>query len=141
SLPRPCGAACPTAAPLDFAARPPLAADAPPATVPPSPGGRMVETWVVVADGSRCRIFASDASLAELEPVEELRNGHHVGGHRGRPNEGHDSANHGIESKFAADVAAVLTRAVQANAVRDLLLVAPSRFLGDLLASLPKSTS
>lgn len=101
----------------------------------------MVETWVVVADGSRCRIFASDASLAELEPVEELRNGHHVGGHRGRPNEGHDSANHGIESKFAADVAAVLTRAVQANAVRDLLLVAPSRFLGDLLASLPKSTS
>ena len=32
-------------------------------------------------------------------------------------------------------------RAVQARATRDVLLVAPKRFLGDLLASLPKSTA
>ena len=101
----------------------------------------MVDTWVVVADGSRCRIFASDASLAELQPVKELQNKHHVGDHRGHPNRGHDSAHHGIESKFAAEIGAELTQAVQSHAVRDLLLVAPSRFLGDLLAALPKATA
>lgn len=101
----------------------------------------MLDTWVVVADGSGCRIFSSDASLAVLTAVKELKNKHHGSEHRGHSAKGHDSVHRATESKFAADLGDEITRAVQANAVRDVLIVAPKRFLGDLLASLPKSTA
>jgi protein required for attachment to host cells len=101
----------------------------------------MLDTWVVVADGSGCRIFSSDASLAELSPVKTLKNKHHGSEHRGHSAKGHDSAHHATESKFAADLGDEITRAVQSHAVRDVLLVAPKRFLGDLLGALPKATA
>lgn len=101
----------------------------------------MVDTWVVVADGSHCRIFSSDAALTSLTPVKELKNKHHGGEHRGHSAKGHDSGHHAIEAKFAADLAGEITQAVQSHAARDVLIVAPKRFLGDLLAALPKPTA
>jgi protein required for attachment to host cells len=101
----------------------------------------MLDTWVVVADGAGCRIFSSDASLAELKPVKEMKNKHHTGEHRGHSAKGHDSAHRATESKFAAEVGSEITRAVGAHEVRDILLVAPNRILGDLLTSLPKATA
>jgi protein required for attachment to host cells len=101
----------------------------------------MLDTWVVVADGAGCRIFSSDASLAELTIVKEMKNQHHTGEHRGHSAKGHDSTHRATESKFAADVGSEITRAIGAHEVRDVLLVAPSRFQGDLLASLPKSAA
>ena len=101
----------------------------------------MGDTWVVVADGSGCRIFSSDASLAELKAVKSLKNKHHGSEHRGHSAKGHDSVHHAIEAKFAADLAEEITRAVQAHTAIDVLLVAPRRFLGDLLAALPRSTT
>lgn len=101
----------------------------------------MGDTWVVVADGSGCRIFSSDASLTELKAVKSLKNKHHGSEHRGHSAKGHDSEHHAIESKFAAEIGEEVTRAVQSHTIRDVLLVAPKRFLGDLLAALPKSTT
>jgi protein required for attachment to host cells len=101
----------------------------------------MVDTWVVVADGSGCRIFSSDASLTKLVAVKELKNKHHGSEHRGHSAKGHDSVHHATEAKFAGDIGDEITRAVQAHEVRDVLLVAPKRFLGDLLGSLPKPTA
>ena len=101
----------------------------------------MIDTWIVVADGSHCRIFSSDAEMAELTAVKEMRNQHHTGEHRGHSAKGHDSEHHAEEAKFAADVGAEITRAVGAHEVRDVLLVAPSRLLGDLMASLSKPTA
>ncbi len=101
----------------------------------------MVDTWVVVADGSHCRIFSSDTALTSLKPVKELKNKHHGNEHRGHSAKGHDSAHHAIEAKFAADLAGEITQAVQSHAARDVLLVAPKRFLGDLLAALPGPTA
>ncbi|MEZ4280976.1 MAG: host attachment protein [Myxococcota bacterium] len=101
----------------------------------------MVETWVVVADGGSCRIFGSDAALTSLAPVKELKNKHHVGDHRGVSARGHDSSHHAIETKFAAEIAGEIARAIQAKEARDILLVAPKRFLGDLLGALPKAAA
>lgn len=101
----------------------------------------MVETWVVVADGGSCRIFGSDSALSSLAPVKTLKNKHHVGEHRGVAARGHDSAHHAIETKFAAELADEITHAIQSKQARDILLVAPKRFLGDLLGALPKSAA
>ena len=100
----------------------------------------MLDTWVVVADGGGCRIFSSDVALTELTAVKELKNEFHGGEHRGHSAKGHDSAHREIESKFATEIGSEITRAVAAHEVHDILLVAPSRFLGDLLRSLPKAT-
>lgn len=97
----------------------------------------MVDTWVVVADGSRARIFSTDAEMAELTEVKELKNKHHAGQHRHHSDHGHDSAHHAEEAKFAADLGAEVVRAVQAHEVRDVVLVAPARFMGDLTGALP----
>jgi protein required for attachment to host cells len=101
----------------------------------------MLDTWVVVADGGGCRIFSSDVSLTELSAVKELKNEFHGSEHRGHSAKGHDSAHRDTESMFAAEVGSEITRAVDAHEVRDILLVAPSRFLGDVLTSLPKATA
>lgn len=101
----------------------------------------MVETWVVVADGSGCRIFASDVAIQALEPVRELRNDFHANDHRGHAARGHDSAHRETESKFAGEIADAIGRAVESRAARDVLLVAPSRFLGDLLAALSETAA
>lgn len=101
----------------------------------------MVETWVVVADGSQCRIFSSDVALTALAPVRAWKNTLHAGEHRGHSAKGHDSEHNVVEARFAAEIGDALTRAVQSREARDLVLVAPKRFLGELLASLPKPTA
>lgn len=98
----------------------------------------MTDTWIVVADGAHARIFASDAEMADFTPVKELKNHHHAPQHRRHPAAGHDGAHHHEEAKFAADVATEIGRAVQAHEVRDVVLVAPARFMGDLTTALPK---
>ena len=71
--------------------------------------------------------------LAELTAVKQLKNKHHGGEHRGHSAKGHDSEHHATETKFATEIGEEVTRAVQSHAVRDIVLVAPKRFLGDLL--------
>lgn len=100
----------------------------------------MVDTWIVVADGSQCRIFGSDVVLTSLSPVRAWKNTLHQAEHRGHSAKGHDSEHHALESRFAAEVGDAITRAVQSREARDVVLVAPKRFLGELLGALPKST-
>jgi protein required for attachment to host cells len=94
----------------------------------------MTDTWVIVADGSRARFFATDAELAELAPVREVTNHHHAGAHRGRTDEG--APHHGEEAAFARELAGAVAQAVLAHEVRDLVLVAPAKFMSELEGAL-----
>lgn len=96
----------------------------------------MVDTWVVVADGSTARIFSTDAEMAELTEVKELSNKHHAPEHRRRDAGG---GHHAEETRFAQDLAQLISAAVTAREVRDVVLVAPARFLGDLEGSMPRN--
>lgn len=98
----------------------------------------MVDTWVVIADGSHARLFSTDAEMNELTDVRELKNHQHAAEHRRRDAGG---GHHLEETKFAHEIAQVLAAAVTAHEVRDLVLVAPPRFLGDLEAALPKGAA
>jgi protein required for attachment to host cells len=73
--------------------------------------------------------------------VKELKNHHHAGQHRGHPDRGHDSGHHAEEAKFAVELGAEISRAVGAHEVRDVVLVAPSKFLSELTGALPKSAA
>lgn len=101
----------------------------------------MIDTWVVVADGSHARIFSTDATLGELTAVQEIKNKHHAGEHRHHPDRGPDSGHSAEEMKFAEEIAAEVARAVGAHEVRDVVLVAPAKFLAHLAGALPKSAA
>ncbi len=101
----------------------------------------MIDTFVVVADGAHARFFATDAEMNELTEVGTLKNQHHAGAHRGGATAGVDSAHHTEEERFAGELAGDVARRVNANEVRDVVLVAPVRFLGDLTADLPKAVA
>lgn len=101
----------------------------------------MIDTWIVVADGSRASFYTTDSEMAELSADGGLTNRHHAGAHRSHSAEGHDSAHHTEESRFAAEIAGEIARRVSAHEVRDVVLVAPVRFLGDLTAALPKTAA
>lgn len=98
----------------------------------------MIDRWVIVADGGQARFFATDAEMLDLVPEREVKNRHHSS-HRGRLDEG--SAHHAEEAAFAKELAHILTHAVQAQQVRELVLVAPAKFLGDLHAAIPATVT
>jgi protein required for attachment to host cells len=99
----------------------------------------MTDTWILVADGRSARIFTAPADLSEFNLHAEHKNKHHAGEHRGRPDEG--GAHHTEELAFAQELAHELTRAVIAHEVRDLVLVAPTRFLSDIASSVSASAA
>lgn len=99
------------------------------------------DTWVVVADGGGARIFRTDAEMLEITRIEQLGNDHSAGTHRHREQGGTDSAHHAAEKKFAHELAQKLTQYANQHRFRDLVLVAPPHFLGDLRNDLPKSVA
>lgn len=110
----------------------------------------MGQTWVVVADGSRARLFnrLKNRQLEELEtlvaPEGRLHEGELVsdrGGHveavggRGHDMAGRSAKEHEAQA-FAKRIAARLEEARVASTLERLVLVAPPKFLGHLRSSL-----
>lgn len=90
------------------------------------------DTLVVVADGAAARFLLAEADLADLREVRKLTNHHHAGEHRRHGQSGHDSAHHHEEAKFAHEIAQSISEALRAEGMKDLVLAAPPRMLGDL---------
>ena len=99
----------------------------------------MIDTWVVVADGSHAHFYSTDAEMLEFESAREEKNKNHSGSHRGRQDEG--AAHHSEEAAFAKDLANIVAHAVNAHEVQDVVLVAPAKFLSELHGALPASVA
>lgn len=99
-----------------------------------------VDTRVVVADGARARFFSTDSQMMELTELPELGNGNHAA-HRHHGLGAPDSGHHIEEHKFAQEISAHLTTEANQHVFRDLVLVAPPRFLGELRDALSKQVA
>lgn len=105
--------------------------------------------WVIVADSTRCRIFAQDkrfGPLVELDdlvhPSSRLRDGDSLADRPGRSFDSRGSGRHAMEPphdpheeearRFAREIADRLGEARATNAVEALVLIAEPRFLGYL---------
>ena len=103
--------------------------------------------WIVVANGSRARLFERsrhDAPLTELkdwvhpatrEHRQDMVGKHRQSGMRGRSGLAERSPFHDRErGSFAAEICDWLTHAVQAHEVEHIALLASNPFLGELVA-------
>ncbi|HLY58730.1 MAG TPA: host attachment protein [Stellaceae bacterium] len=111
--------------------------------------------WYVIADGGRARILAGDPRLHELEPVNDMESSavhnksHDLGSDRpGHTHESVGGSRHAVEAPdyhakatlgFAEALASAITEGFESQAYDLLVLVAPSRFLSVLRASLPSA--
>lgn len=113
-----------------------------------------MNTWFLVGDASRARVFAHDANgkpwavVRELEhPASRARNAELMEGTAGRVQQsaglGHRPAMESTAPKdyeaerFAMELAGVLDHEFDARAFESLVLVAPPQFLGMLRKRLP----
>ena len=115
-------------------------------------------TWIVIANGSRARVFASDDKLekarlvAELEHSESRAKGHELTtDDRGRTRprnkdavrgaaHAYTTTPHDVEiDRFSREVAERLRLAYARNELDSLVLVASPQFLGALLSNLVAS--
>lgn len=112
----------------------------------------MGNTWVVVADGTRARLFNRhrNRKLEEfdvlLSPAHRLHEGDLVTDRKGQAADGNGSGRHGVGNKntakdhelamFAKRLADRLDEGRTSGEVERLVLVAPPRFLGQLRASM-----
>lgn len=108
--------------------------------------------WIIVADKKAARIYHSDATFERFGLVRTLRNSHvhpdadELGG-RGATQSGpggsqsrferHTDPEDAERSRFAKEVAHVLTEGHQRKDWERLVLVAPPKLLGDLREALP----
>jgi protein required for attachment to host cells len=117
----------------------------------------MGNTWVVVADGTRARLFNrhKNRKLEEfdvlLSPVNRLHEGDLVSDRDGRAADSTGNGGHAMGNKnsaknremanFARRLASRLEQGRNTGELARLVLVAPPRFLGQLRASLSTSAS
>lgn len=107
-------------------------------------------TWILVADSAKARLFAMEKDRSLIE-IEDFLNPDGRGREpaQDRPPRTHDrfgSARHAIEPRttaeeksdeiFARELEAALERGRAGHRYRDLILIAPPRFLGALKAAL-----
>lgn len=108
----------------------------------------MSETWIVVADASQARVFDPDGPngkwvvVQQFSHLESREQGQDLRGNR--PDQIQHAEEKDIrgpqperffdveDDRFAKEICEALTRSVSANAFRNLVLVAPPRFLGRL---------
>jgi protein required for attachment to host cells len=105
--------------------------------------------WVLVADSTRCRIFAQEEESGPLEEIEDLvhppsrlREGEHLSDRPGRAFDSAGAGRHAMDrssdvrdeesGKFAHAIAAHIDKARKMNAVDGLVLFVEPRFLGRL---------
>jgi protein required for attachment to host cells len=118
-------------------------------------GGSMAESWIVVANSSRCRLFCQSKRHGPLEetadlasPASRLKD---QDLYSDRPGRSFDSAGEGrhamsrptdaeeqLAIRFAKDIAGRLEAARNQQKLEQLVLVAEPRFLGHLRAALSK---
>ncbi len=118
---------------------------------------RKKTTWVVIADGARARIVATEGPGTGLVPLREMESAasrtptRELGVERpGRAFESADVMRHAIEPRvdwhrfekqqFARDIAAIVDGALGRRRFDTLVLVAPPRTLGDLRKALAPGT-
>jgi protein required for attachment to host cells len=98
------------------------------------------DTWVVVADAGRTRIFRTDAELSSFEPVSAHDDAPHgpagAGGHGDR-RDPHDRAEHAAAKALAHE----LDQAHGQRRYRDLVIVASPSFLGMVRGELSTATA
>ncbi len=92
---------------------------------------QLLDTLVVVADGKSARLFSAESDLGELHELKKIANKNHASDHRGGAHEG---GHHAEEKEFARDVSHAIDAALAG--IRDIVLVAPPRLLGDLRGAL-----
>lgn len=112
-------------------------------------------TWILVADGSRGRIYRREGEKAGLQTAldqefsHEVRRMSEMGTERpGKVRESGNSAHHAIapradwtrqeKQQFAGQLAGVIEEHAQRKEFDRLILVAPPQTLGDLRAALGK---
>jgi protein required for attachment to host cells len=117
----------------------------------------MTKTWILVADGSRARLFETDTPRNELEELESfvsaegrLRERDLVSDRPGRAFDSagqgrhamgtHDGARDHDALEFAQDLAHRLESGCNEHGVEQFVLIAPPRFLGQLRSKLGKGT-
>lgn len=106
-----------------------------------------MDTWVVVADSGRARIFGTIEKLTELEEVQDFLHAgsrdNTTGDPRGRGGSGHGSGvHHGLEAPlsikehdaaaFARELATFLRGSFNEQLFNSLVLIAAPDFLGEL---------
>ncbi len=113
----------------------------------------MADVWILVADRARARLFSLDEGAARLNEIEDFVNTvARIPGHereRAPPPRVHDrlgEGRHAIEARtstrekaalqFAAMLGSRLKHAHDEQRYRDLVLIAPPRFLGALNTAL-----
>lgn len=113
----------------------------------------MTDTWILVADRARARLFSLDERASQLKEIEDFVNAAartpgHERGHAPPPRvhdrlgegrhaiEAHTSPREKSAQQFAAMLASVLEHAHAERRCRDLVLIAPPGFLGMLNAAL-----
>ena len=117
----------------------------------------MGNTWVVVADGTRARLFNrhKNRTLEEfdvlLSPEHRLHEGDLVSDRDGRSFDSNGAGRHAMGNKnsvkdhgmanFAKRLASRLEEGRNAGMIERLVLIAPPRFLGQLRASLSTSAA
>ncbi|MFQ5959726.1 MAG: host attachment protein [Alphaproteobacteria bacterium] len=118
---------------------------------------RKKTTWVVIADGARARIVATEGPRTGLAPLREMESTasrmptRELGVERpGRAFESADVLRHAMEPRvdwhrfekeqFAKSVAAIVDDAAGRRRFDALILVAPPRTLGDLRKALAQTT-
>ena len=112
----------------------------------------MSDTWILVAESARARIFDPEgpnnrwALVQEFSHVESRENGQNLRGNRP------DQIQHAMEKdvkgdkpgwvfdvedeRFAKELCEALSRSFGVNAFRELIIVAPPKFLGRLRRNL-----
>jgi protein required for attachment to host cells len=111
----------------------------------------MPTTWILAADRAKARLFAFDGNPASITELENFINPEGRGRQpaQDRPPRAHDrmgASRHAIEPRtsardkadetFARELDTVLERGRVDHRYRDLVLIAPPRFLGALHAAL-----
>jgi protein required for attachment to host cells len=112
-------------------------------------------TWLLIADGSRAKVFESVGARNALHEIDDMaraidlpKSGEILADKPGRALDSVGAGRHAKENAtdphrhlkrdFASKVVGELRRAMLANRFDRLILVAPPAFLGDLREELPK---
>ena len=119
---------------------------------------RKLVTWIVIADGSRARVYRNDGPGKGLEPLPDMsmtgdrrRDREIMADKPGRAFDSHGRGRHSMEPttaprdvaerQFLEQVAHKLEVAARDGAFDRLVIAAAPRALGDLRARLPRSVA
>jgi len=94
--------------------------------------GTMHQTWILIGDGSHARFFQASDAVGPWEMLRKVER-EHSREKTDRPETHEDRGEH----EFARQLVKELETARESGSFKDLVLVAPPKFLGQLRGELP----